>query len=632
MEGVPDSTPPSQHLTEFTQRLGALETVREELERKLEQAERERDEYRRVYLALLEAYRKLEAGLLGQKRERFVGADAQEQLALSLLAMLTGDSAQAMDESPPTQVQKVEAHERRKPTGRKPLPENLPRIHVEVVPPEVQQAGLDAFERLGEDISEVLEHRPSSFVVVRTVRPKFVLKVKQEETAAVTSGPGAPQEVAAASTPVAPLPSESSAELVVASPSMLPMAAAPLPPEAPAQLAVASPSVLPMAAAPLPPKAPTPLAVASPPVLQAPALELPLPRSLCGPGMLADTLVRRWQDHLPLHRLERIYGREGLELPRSTVCDWHAEAALLVKPLIEAMWKDALTHSAYLCIDATGVLVQGLEKCRRAHFFVVVAPQRHVLFGYQSQHDSDAVDALLKGYKGFLVADAHAVYDHLYLNGDVIEVGCWAHARRYWFKSLDTDGTRARYGLSLIQALFKFERQQAATPPEEKLRRRQIEAKPIVEAFFRYCDEEALKVLDETPIAKAIGYARNQREALERFLSDGRLPIHNNHSENALRREAVGRKNWLFLGSDEGGVANATFVTLLASCQLHGLEPLGYLRDMLCLLPGWPVRRVIELAPMNWRTTLQRAEVRAALEANVFRQAALGILKPTATK
>ena len=611
MEGVPDAAPPSQPLKEFAQRLAVLEIAREELARKLEQAEREREEYRRVYLALLEAYRKLEAGLFGQKRERFVGAEAQEQLALSLLAMLTSQSAPEGAEDTAAQVQKVEAHERRKPTGRKPLPEHLPRILVEVVPPEVQRAGLEAFERIGEESSEVLEHRPSSFVVVRTVRPKFVLKVKREEEAAQTSPSGTPEELAAAS------------------PLALPMAAVPGGPATPEDVAVASPPVLPMAAAPSPPED---VAAASTPVLQAPPLELPLPRSLCGPGLLADTLVRRWQDHLPLHRLERIYGREGLELPRSTVCDWHAEAALLVKPLIEAMWKDALAHSPYLCIDATGVLVQALEKCRRAHFFVVVAPERHVLFGYQPQHNSAAVDALLEGYEGFLVADAHSVYEHLYRNGDVLEVGCWAHARRYWFKALDTDGARARHGLSLIQAIFKLERQHATSPPEEKLRRRQIETKPLVEAFFRYCDEEALKVLDETPIAKAIGYARNQREALERFLSDGRLPLHNNHSENALRREAVGRKNWLFLGSDEGGAVNATFVTLLASCQLHGLEPLGYLRDLLCLLPGWPVQRVLELAPANWTSTVQRTEVRAELEANVFRQASLGILKPAATK
>ena len=139
-------------------------------------------------------------------------------------------------------------------------------------------------------------------------------------------------------------------------------------------------------------------------------------------------------------------------------------------------------------------------------------------------------------------------------------------------------------------------------------------------------------MLDETPIAKAIGYARNQRVALCRFLTDGRLPIHNNHSENALRREALGRKNWLFLGSDDGGQVNATFVTLRASCQLHGLEPLGYLRDLLCLLPSWPVQRVLELAPANWRRTLENPDVRAEFEANVFRQAALGTFKPAATE
>lgn len=630
MEGVPNSAPPTQLLAEFAQRLSALEAAREELVGRLEQAEKERDEYRRVYLALLEAYRKLEMGLFGQKRERFTEAEPKEQLALSLLAMLTEGGAPAQPEATPEQKQKVEEHERRKPTGRKPLPEHLPRILVEVLPPEVQQAGLTAFERIGEEVSEVLERRQASLVVVRTVRPKFVPKAKPEEKAVQPSGPGTLEQQAQASPPVTPLPLEVSAQPAVASSEELPSQAAPLPPQAPTPLAVASSRALPGTA--LAPQAPAPLAVAHSPVLQAPALELPLPRSLCGPGLLADTLVRRWQDHLPLHRLERIYGREGYELPRSTVGDWHAHAARLVEPLLKAMWKDALENSPYLCIDATGVLVQALEKCRRAHFFVVVAPQRHVLYGYQPKHDSDAVDALLKGYKGFLVADAHTVYDHLYASGEVMEVGCWAHARRYWFKSLDTDGFRARHGLSLIQELFKFEREQAATPPEEKLRLRQKEAKPIVEAFFRYCMEEELKVLDETPIAKAIGYALNQREALERFLSDGRLPIHNNHSENALRREAVGRKNWLFLGSDEGGTVNATFVTLLASCQLHGIEPLGYLRDLLCLLPGWPVKRVLELAPVNWRTTVQRPEVHAALEANVFRQASLGTLTPAATK
>jgi len=508
----------------------------------LEKLTIERDEYKRLYVQTLEAYRKLEAGLVGQKRERFVASG--EQLTLALVSMLVAPGEQASEAIPA--VQQVEGHTRAKPTGRKPLPETLPRIDIEVVPPEVQRQGLDAFDRIGEDVTETVERRPASFVVVRTVRAKYVPKER------ASGEPG-------------------------------------------------------------------------PTVLQAPSPELPLPRSIPGPGLLAETIVRRFQDHLPLYRLEGIYEREGLPLARSTICGWHQEVAQLCVPLIMAMWHDAMA-SPYLCTDATGVLVQALQKCRRAHFFVVVAPQKHVLFGYSPKHDKQAVDKLLGGYSGYLVADAHAVYNHLYEKGEVIEVGCWAHARRYVFKALESDGPRARHALSLIQALFLLERGYSNATHNEKLRRRQRDAQPIVDTFFAWCDEESLKVLDETPISKAIRYAQNQRIALRRFLEDGRLPIHNNWSEGALRREAVGRKNWLFVGNDEGGEVNAALVTLLASCELHGLEPLGYLRDLLCLLPSWPAKRVLELAPAYWANTISSADITAILNANVFRQAALGSL------
>jgi hypothetical protein len=141
-----------------------------------------------------------------------------------------------------------------------------------------------------------------------------------------------------------------------------------------------------------------------------------------------------------------------------------------------------------------------------------------------------------------------------------------------------------------------------------------------------WCDEQSTKVLDQTPISKAIGYSRNQRKALERFLEDGRLPMHNNFSENQLRRIAVGRKNWIFVGNDEGGEVHASFVSLLASCQLHSIEPFAYLRDLFCLLPSWPVRRVLELAPAYWKQTLQNEDTQQRLAANIFRQASLGLL------
>ena len=525
-------------LADFSARLDALSAERKA-------AVAERDEYRKLYLQTLELCRKLELGLIGQKRERLSGSDAQ--LTMGMLQMLLGEGRPATPATPPAPAAetKVTAHTRVKPTGRKPLPETLPRVDVEVLPPEVQRQGLDAFERIGEDVTETVERRQASFVVVRVRKPKFVAKDRARN--------------------------------------------------------------------------------AETQVLQAEPPELPIDRALAGPGLMADTIVRRWQDHLPLHRLERIYGREGLELARSTVCGWHEALAELAKPLVEAMWTDALT-APYLCTDATGVLVQARERCRRGHFWVVIAPERHVLFEYTAKHDSAAVDGLLEGYEGYLVADAHAVFDHLYKRGTLVEVACWAHLRRYWFKALTTDPERARQAMAFIGGLFRNERTWATAPPEDRFKGRLAESKPIVDAFFEWCDRQVEHALDETPTAKAIGYARNQRVALQRFLDDGRLPIHNNGSERALRREAVGRKNWLFVGSDDAAEVNATFVSLLASCQLHGLQPWAYLRDLFCLLPSWPRRRVLDLAPANWNETLKDEDAQQRLDANVFRRASLGLL------
>lgn len=269
------------------------------------------------------------------------------------------------------------------------------------------------------------------------------------------------------------------------------------------------------------------------------AVELPIPRGVAGPSLLADTIVRRWQDHQPLNRLEGIYGREGLPIPKSTICTWHEELAELVQPLVEAMRADALKQP-YLCTDATGVLVLAKDRCRTGHFWVTVAPEKHVLFQYSRRHDSEAVDALLPGYSGYLVADAHAVYDHLYRTGTVIEVGCWAHARRYFFKALESDPERAKAALAWISALFSLERSMVSTPAKKRREIRQARAAPIADAFFAWCQQEAGRVLDESPMAQAIGYARNQQVALRRFLDDGRLPLHNNASELNLRREVTG--------------------------------------------------------------------------------------------
>jgi transposase len=523
------------------ERLTALEAEQAALRDTLARTEAERERYRTLYVQLLEAYEKLKRGLLGQQAERL--PPDERQLTLALLATLLGEAGALL--APTTQT--IPAHTRTKPTGRKPLPDHLPRVEVELIPLEVQEQGLTQFARIGEEVSEVLERRPASAVVVRVIRPKFVPKDR------IRNGP-------------------------------------------------------------------TPVLIAEP-------AELPIDRGLAGPGLLADTIVRRWQDHQPLHRLEGIYARDGVELARSTVCGWHGELAALARPLVDAMRADALAQP-YLCTDATGVLVQAKDKCRTGHFWVLVAPALHVLFGYSPRHDSAGVDKLLAGYRGYLVADAHAVYDHLYAAGTVVEVGCWAHQRRYLFKTLASEPEHAREGLAMIGALFQIERAIATASRAQREAIRQEQARPIVDRFFAWCDGLVDYALDDTPLAKAIGYARNQRDALRRFLDDGRLPLHNNASELQLRREVIGRRNWLFVGSDEAAEVNTTFVSLLASCGLHKLEPWAYLRDLLCLLPGWPRSRVLQLAPAYWKQTGEDADTQRRLAANPFRAATLALDRP----
>ncbi|HUR85154.1 MAG TPA: IS66 family transposase, partial [Solirubrobacteraceae bacterium] len=524
----------------------------ETLQHELEKASTERDRYRQLYMDMLLRCKLLERGIVaGRKAERFT-QDASEQLSMQLLGALLTESAEpdagadADDDSGLVELADEEEDDgddnsagsdrpepRRRPRGRRKLPEALPRVEVEVVPPEVQQQGLDAFVRIGEVVSEVVERRPASLVAVRIVRPKFVRKDVLDAAADAEDAPELP-----------------------------------------------------------------PIVIAEPP-------ERPIERGLAGPGLLAATIVQRWGDHLPANRQEAIYAREGLPLARSTICSWHQTLADLAEPLIQAMRADAF-KAPYLCVDATGVLVQAKEQCQKANFWVVVAPERHVLYGFSHKHDSEAVDRLLKGYKGYLVADAHAVYDHLYSDGDIVESGCWAHCRRYFFKALGSEPELAKHALGLIKALFKIEKALATAPRKKREAVRAKQSRPIVDAFFAWCDEQAASALEGAPLATALTYARNQRHALRRFLDDGRLPIHNNISEGALRREAVGRKNWIFVGSDDGAHANTVFVSLLASCQMHGIEPLSYLRDLLCLLPSWPRNRVLELAPAYWEQTLKQ--------------------------
>jgi hypothetical protein len=236
-----------------------------------------------------------------------------------------------------------------------------------------------------------------------------------------------------------------------------------------------------------------------------------------------------------------------------------------------------------------------------------------VLFRYTPRHTNDGPKEFLRGYKGYVQADASAVFDALYRSEQVIEVGCWAHCRRHFFDALPSDRERALIAISFIRELFVIDKATAELPPSRRTEERRAHAEPVLERFRAWLEAQVELVLPKSPIAGAIGYAFNQWTALTRFLDDGRLKLDNNRSERELRREAVGRKNWIFVGTDDGAEWNATVVSLIASCALHGIEPWAYLRDVLILLPSWPRDRVLELCPKHWKQTLENTDARQRL-------------------
>lgn len=338
--------------------------------------------------------------------------------------------------------------------------------------------------------------------------------------------------------------------------------------------------------------------------------ERPIPRSLAGPGLLAHVLVQKFADHIPLHRQESIYKREGLKLPRSTLAGWVQGCSSLLARLVDAMWEDARLNAPWIGVDATGVLVQQKGECRRGHFWVLVAERQHVLYRYTRSQNGEQVAELLKGFSGPMIADASQVYHELYRReSTLVEVGCWAHCRRKYFDALSTDNERALVGIGFISMLYAAHR--ATTDPDTGITdgaKRRLLCLPILDDFDAWMSAEHAKLDDGAPIKKAINYTRNHAVALRRFLDDGRLRLDNNLSELALRREVIGKKNWLFCGSDDGAHWNTTIVSLIASCALHDVEPWAYLRDVLTLMPAWPQKRLIELSPKHWNETAKQPD------------------------
>jgi transposase len=331
-----------------------------------------------------------------------------------------------------------------------------------------------------------------------------------------------------------------------------------------------------------------------------------------GPGLLAHILVSKYADHLPLHRLESIFERHGVELSRQTMCDWVAAAS---EPLsrIVAEQKKSVRASFTIHSDDTSLLCQenfsGAGK-RRSFLWAYVGDRSEIVYDFTLSRERDGPERWLAGWEGYLQVDGYAGYNRLFASGKVIEVACWAHVRRKYFDALASDSTRASLMLALIQRLYRIESHAKELAPAERAALRREEATPILSEIRARIDEDARTVLPKTDLGEAVTYATNQWDALVRYVEDGRLDIDNNEVERALRCVAVGRKNWLFAGSPKGGERAAVIYSLVSTCKLLGIEPFAYLRDVLQRLPTHPRDRIAELTPRAWQAARAAAAAR----------------------
>jgi transposase len=346
----------------------------------------------------------------------------------------------------------------------------------------------------------------------------------------------------------------------------------------------------------------------------------PIARGLPGPGLLANLIVSKYVDHLPLYRLERIYQRQGVLLPRSTTCDWLAACAELLRPLYERMVSEIL-QSRWLHTDDTTVTNQqpaaGATATARLWVYLGDTFHPYNVFDFTATRKRDGPQQFLAGFRGYLHADAFSGYDALYLpapsggEATIIEVACNAHARRKFYEARSSDALRAHQALAYYGQLYEIEQQARDRDETQRLRMRQDLAVPILGKFKTWLEAQRGGVLPKSPVGEAIGYALNNWSALIRYTDAGFLSIDNNVAEREMKRIAIGRKNWLFVGSERGGQTAAVLFSFTSTCQRLGVEPWAYLQDVLTRLPGWSSGSMDELLPDHWEAA-RRARAKAA--------------------
>jgi transposase len=362
------------------------------------------------------------------------------------------------------------------------------------------------------------------------------------------------------------------------------------------------------------PKSPATAAPIGAAVISAPKPPPPIAKGLPGAGLLAYIIVSKYFDHLPLHRLEHILKRQGLPLSRSTMCDWMAASAEALRPLYDTMVSQVL-QSAWLHTDDTPVKNQGHKPGTTAlsRFWIYWGDRTHPynVFDFTINRKRDGPQTFLADFHGYLHADAFSGYDALYLpspRGDaapIIEVACNAHARRKFHEARGSDDLRAHQALAYYAQLYFLERgaTDAGLDDVGRWRMRQDFSVSILEKFHGWLVEQRAQVLPKSPMAEAIGYALNNWTALSRYTEKGFLSIDNNVAEREMKRIAIGRKNWLFVGSTKGGQTAAVLFSFTSTCHRLGVEPWAYLQDVLTRLPGLPSERLAELLPDRWQAS-----------------------------
>jgi transposase len=511
--------------------------------------------------------------------------------------LLFPDAALGQDQPQPPAAP-AEAHPKRKcrPHGRRRLPENLPRVVQHHVLSEAERLCSSCGarrEEIGIDRSEQLDYKPASLFVIEHCVHKYACPCCCK-AAGQAAPPAAATPVQQAAATVEPLPP-------------------PAPPQEPAKVQepMTTPAETPSgdAASEQPPQT-APSGAPAAVVIAAVKPATPIAKGLPGPGLLAHVIVSKYVDYLPLYRLEDVYERQGMFLPRSTLCDWLMSCGHLMRPLYDRLvyW---MLQSAALHSDDAPVKMQELKthvlSTARLWAYLGDAAHAYNVFDFTLNRKRDGPQHFLAGYQGYLHADAFSGYDCLYLpdprttQARIIEVACNAHARRKFYEARTSDALRSHQALAYYRQLYELERQAKDFSEAQRLQMRQELSLPILQTFHGWIEKEYPAVLPKSPMAEALGYARNNWTALVRYTEAGFLAIDNNAAEREMKRIAIGRKNWLFVGSPQGGQTAAVLMSFTSTCKRLDVEPWSYLQDVLSRLPSTPAGRLDELLPDRWQ-------------------------------